>query len=266
MCFLNILEKQLKQNFFKGYPDGLMRPDRHINFLEAEIVITRAANPDIFIGIPTKNYWRGFAGIHRLLEPGIKKLNLTLNKNNGDNENLTFDVNVLKRDYPVESFTLPETKTKLFGKEEQDNTWAMINTAKAKTNNLQLWVDNFIIPAEGVTTLGFGDQVYINGSLSGSHFGIDYANDEGTSIITSNSGVVTLADFTPSYGNTVIIDHGHNIFTMYLHMSELLVTQDQIVQKGDLIGKMGSTGIATGSHLHFTQFIGDVIVDSSEWY
>lgn len=264
--FYDFIGIATQAELYKGYPDGLMRPDRSINFLEAEIVITRATNPENFIGIETKNYWRGYAGVHRLLAPGIKKLNLAFTEADTSTENLSFDINVLKRDFPVESFTLPESKTKLFGKEEQDNTWAMINGAKAKTNSSQLWENEFIVPTDGVTTLGFGDQVYINGSLSGSHFGIDYANNEGTLVHASNSGIVTLSDYTPSYGNTVIIDHGHNVFTMYLHMSELLVAKDQIVRKGDQIGKIGMTGIATGPHLHFTHFIGDVIVDNAEWY
>jgi murein DD-endopeptidase MepM/ murein hydrolase activator NlpD len=53
---------------------------------------------------------------------------------------------------------------------------------------------------------------------------------------------------------------------MYLHMSSLVANEGDRVKKGDLIGHMGSTGIATGSHLHFNHFIGDVIVDSGEWY
>ena len=69
-----------------------------------------------------------------------------------------------------------------------------------------------------------------------------------------------------SYGNTIVIDHGYNIFTMYLHMDKLNVEKGQSVNKGDIIGLMGSTGIATGSHLHFTVFVGDIIVDNYEWY
>jgi murein DD-endopeptidase MepM/ murein hydrolase activator NlpD len=69
-----------------------------------------------------------------------------------------------------------------------------------------------------------------------------------------------------SYGNTIVIDHGQNVFTMYLHMSSLVANEGDRVKKGHLIGHMGSTGIATGSHLHFNHFIGDVIVDSGEWY
>jgi murein DD-endopeptidase MepM/ murein hydrolase activator NlpD len=75
-----------------------------------------------------------------------------------------------------------------------------------------------------------------------------------------------MAAETPTYGNTIIIDHGQNIFTMYLHLSEMEVSPEDSVNKGDLIGLMGSTGVATGPHLHFTHFVGDIIVSSEPWY
>lgn len=252
--------------YFQGYPDGLMRPDRDINYNEAEIVVKRAADPDVFLPPDEKEYFRAFAGLHRTNDSGKKQLNLTAKDLNGDVKSNARSIMVNLRDYKTVSFTLPETKTELFEKEKQDNTWEMINAAKANPQSDQLWEGKFIVPAEGVITLGFGDKLYINGNYSGSHFGIDYANDEGTPIYASNSGIVTLSDETMSYGNTIIIDHGQNVFTMYLHMSSLVANEGDRVKKGDIIGYMGSTGIATGSHLHFNHFIGDVIVDSAEWY
>lgn len=262
--FYEYINQAVKAEIFKGYPDGFMRPDRNINFDEAEIVITRAVGLEEFQQIESKEYLRAFVGLHRMNDFGTKTLNLTLDKE--EPEQVTIDINVAEQNYEIVSFTLPETKTELLGATQQDNTWTMINEAKSNPSEEQMWEGPFIVPTEGVITLGFGDKLYINGVYSGSHFGIDYANDEGTQIYASNNGIVTLADETMSYGNTVIIDHGQNIFTMYLHMSELKVEKGQTVKKGDLIGLMGSTGVATGPHLHFTHFIGDVIVDSAEWY
>lgn len=252
--------------YFQGYPDGLMRPNRDINYLEAEIVVKRSANPNEYKSADKKTYYRAFSGLHRTNDHGTKTLTINAERSNGESADLRKQVEVLERDYRVVSFTLPETKTKLFGQQEQDTTWQMINEAKADPLPDQLWEGAFIIPTQGTVTLGFGDKLYINGNYSGSHFGIDYANNEGTPIYASNTGVVTLSDETMSYGNTIIIDHGQNVFTMYLHMSELTVIKGDHVEKGDLIGYMGSTGIATGPHLHFNHFIGDVIVDSAEWY
>jgi len=256
----NYIYQAAGAGYFRGYPDGTMKPDRPINFDEAETVIKRALVPKNFIGPETKPYYKAFAGVHRLTDPGIKNLKIVSDTNHD------YPVNVTERKVPVESFYLEPTKNELFASDKINNTWQLINNAKANPNPEKLWKGEFIVPSEGVKTLGFGDKLYINGSFAGSHFGIDYANVEGTPINASNSGTVTLAEETMSYGNTIILDHGQNIFTMYLHCSELKVQKGDRVNKGDLIALMGSTGIATGSHLHFTVFVGDVIVDNNDWY
>lgn len=258
--FYDFVNKAVKAKYFQGYPDGYMYPNRYINYDEAKIVITRAAIPKEFIEIENKAYYRGFVGIHRLSEAG--PINVKIVTDNNDD----YEINVLNRQYPTESFYLEPSKNELFASDKIDNTWDLINGAKSNTNPEQLWEGDFIKPTEGIITLGFGDTLYINGAFSGSHFGLDYANKVGTEIIASNNGIITLAEETMSYGNTVIIDHGQNIFTMYLHCNELKVQKGDKVNKGDLIATMGSTGIATGSHLHFTVFIGDIIVDNYEWY
>lgn len=258
--FYEYINRAVSAGYFQGYPDGFMRPDRDINFSEAEIVIQRAAKSETFTNLGARPRWRAFVGIHRLSPIETKKLTINLGE-----EEKVIDLNVTPRNYPVISFNLSQDKTKLFGDDEQAKTWAFIDGAKANPHSEQLWEGSFIIPTTGEITLGFGDKLNINGSYAGSHFGIDYANTEGTPIYASNTGKVTLAAWTPSYGNTIVIDHGQNVYTMYLHLSELIVEQGQTVQKGDLIGHMGSTGIATGSHLHFTHFIGGIIVDSQPW-
>ncbi len=256
----NYINQAAGARYFQGYPDGTMKPDRPINFDEAEIVIKRAAVPKEFIEPEIKQYFRGYVGVYRLTETGTKTLKIITDSNHD------YPITVTKREVPVESFTLPETKTELFESTKIDTTWDLINGAKANPVPEQLWKGSFIVPTDGTITLGFGDKLYINGNFSGSHFGLDYANIEGTPIYASNDGIVTLAEETMSYGNTVVIDHGQNVFTMYLHCSELKVQKGDHVNKGDLIALMGSTGIATGSHLHFTVFVGDVIVDNYEWY
>jgi len=262
--FYDFINRAVRAKIFQGYPDGLMRPDRDINFSEAETVIRRAASLQNFTPFGKRDYFRGFVGIHRLSALGTRDLQLLLSGADGA-EQQTIRLNIVKRDFRVVSFRLVEEKTKLFGKEEQDNTWTLIDGAKATTADEQLWEGAFIIPTQGELTLGFGDKLYINGSYAGSHFGLDIANSEGTEVYAANNGKVTLASWTTSYGNTVVIDHGQNVYTMYLHLSELKTQAGQMVQKGDLIALMGSTGIATASHLHFTQFIGNIIVDNQDW-
>jgi len=262
--FYDSINQAVRAKIFQGYPDGLMRPDRDINFSEAKTVLTRAAVLQNFIPLGKRDYFRGFVGIHRLSALGTKDLQLLLSRSNGGEQKI-IPLNIVKRNFPTVSFRLAKEKTALFGKTDEDNTWALIDAAKANPDDQQLWEGPFIMPAIGELTLGFGDKLYINGVYSGSHFGFDIANTEGTEVHAANNGKVTLAAWTPSYGNTIVIDHGQNVFTMYLHLSALKTEAGQTVKKGDLIGLMGSTGIATASHVHFTQFIGGIIVDNQEW-
>lgn len=261
------MKSAIHAGIFRGYEDGLIRPDRALNFSEAEIIISRISKKEITNPIQTRQYFRGFLAIHRLDPPGPKYFNLTLKNEKTPTLSQSFDglIDVYNRDYPTISFSLASSSTKLFGSNYQDTTWDMIYGAMKDHSPEQLWEGEFIMPADGEISLGFGDKLYINGKYSGSHFGIDYANTTGTNVYASNNGIVTLSDYTPSYGNTILIDHGQNVFTMYLHLSELKVPAGNSVKKGDLIGLMGATGIATGPHLHFTGFIGDLIVDTDPW-
>lgn len=256
----------MQAGLFKGYGDGTIKPDRALNYSEAETLLKRVLHQDSLQERAQQKFFRGFVGLHRINDSGNKKLVLEAKLEGGATDTFEKNILVTKQKYKTESFSLPPSKTSLFEEEAYNKTWAMIDGAKKTTNPEKLWDGNFMIPTEGEVSMGFGDTVYINGKFSGSHFGIDYANKTGTPVWASNNGIVVFSDYTPSYGNVVIIDHGQNVFTMYMHMSERKASKDQEVKKGDVIGLIGATGIATGPHLHFTHFIGDVIVDSSEWY
>ncbi len=110
--------------------------------------------------------------------------------------------------------------------------------------------DGFTWPVQGRISGEYGAKRTLNGGPRQPHFGVDIAAPEGTPILASAGGVVTMADKDLYYtGGTVIIDHGLGISTTYLHMSQLDVTVGQRVDKGQVIGRVGMTGRATGPHL-----------------
>jgi murein DD-endopeptidase MepM/ murein hydrolase activator NlpD len=115
----------------------------------------------------------------------------------------------------------------------------------------------FIIPVDGARiSSGFGDMRYINGATTpGRHSGIDYAITCGTPVVASNSGLVQYADFLELTGNTVYIEHGLGLKTVYYHMLDLTIEAGDRVEKGQLIGHVGTTGFSTGCHLHFQAMI-----------
>lgn len=90
------------------------------------------------------------------------------------------------------------------------------------------------------------------------HYGIDLANSMGTDVVAADGGVVTRACMAGSYGNLIIIDHQNGTSTRYAHLSAFNVKVGDVVQKGQSIGKIGSTGRSTGPHLHFEVRVGGV--------
>lgn len=101
---------------------------------------------------------------------------------------------------------------------------------------------NFVWPTQGVITQGF--YWY--------HPGVDIANNAEPNILAADSGKIVREGWdTTGYGNMILIDHGNGLQTLYAHMSAFYVTLSQTVNRGDAIGRMGSTGHSTGPHLHF---------------
>jgi murein DD-endopeptidase MepM/ murein hydrolase activator NlpD len=124
---------------------------------------------------------------------------------------------------------------------------------------------SFILPARGKMTSGFGVQRYYNGSYSRSHAGVDIANKINTPVVSPHNGKVILSKKLKVHGNTVMIDHGMGIVTIYNHLNKRTVRRNQIVKKGDHIGKVGQTGVATGPHLHWGMSVQNVRVNPLFW-
>lgn len=93
------------------------------------------------------------------------------------------------------------------------------------------------------------------------HTGVDISAPMGASFIAANDGIVTKAGYNSAYGNMVIIDHGGGVSTLYAHGSEILVQVGQVVKRGEVVLKVGSTGYSTGPHAHFEVRLNGVVTD-----
>lgn len=109
----------------------------------------------------------------------------------------------------------------------------------------------FILPVSDRITSHFGYRTHPVTGQQKLHTGTDFGSSYGTPVKASKGGKVVLSGTYGGYGNTVIIDHGGGIQTLYAHNSSLVVKSGQTVKQGDVISKVGSTGVSTGPHLHF---------------
>ncbi len=108
------------------------------------------------------------------------------------------------------------------------------------------------MPLKGVTTGGnFGRRRVLNGEARSPHAGVDFPAATGTPVYAAQSGRVVLAENLYYSGNTVVIDHGYGIYTLYAHLSEIAVKAGDPVEASAEIGKVGATGRVTGPHLHW---------------
>lgn len=124
--------------------------------------------------------------------------------------------------------------------------------AARKTDSEHIWfADPFDWPAPGIMSGVFGSQRIDNGKPMSPHMGVDMANIEGTPIHAPTDAIVALTDDFFLEGGFTLLDHGHGVFTHYMHQSARLVKLGDQVRRGDIIGHIGKTGRATGPHLHW---------------
>lgn len=111
-------------------------------------------------------------------------------------------------------------------------------------------------PIQGQITSSFGMRVHPTFKTKIVHTGIDIKGAQGTPVGAAGPGEVLFAGWLRGYGQVIIIDHGNNLSTVYAHLSSMSVREGAAVKKGQTIGAVGSTGVATGAHLHFEVRVG----------
>jgi len=192
--------------------------------------------------------WTAFLGADLTTVPG----GYTLQVRCGD-EVLTRQILVLSKDHGVRRFTVPkemealDTPTLERVQEESKRMRQIFSVS----HDQPLWQGSWVRPVPGGIVSPFGCRTIINDLERSPHSGVDLKAAEGTPIKAANRGRVVLAADHFFGGLSVVIDHGGGVHSMYFHLREVSIKAGQIVEKGQLIGLCGSSGRATGPHLHF---------------
>lgn len=194
----------------------------------------------------------GLLGIDLQDEPGTHDLLVEL-KQGEQSRTLNYSVSVVKEKFHIEHLTLPKDKVDLDDKAvarwkaEQDQ----IKTGLAVDSQARLWQPGFVEPVSGRRTGIFGSVRIMNGQPRNPHNGEDISAPLGTPVAATNDGVVRLTVDHFFSGKGIFIDHGLGFYSMYFHLSEVLVKDGDVVKAGQIVGKVGATGRATGPHLHW---------------
>lgn len=194
----------------------------------------------------------GLLGIDLEDKPGTHELAIEIEQKGGSRR-LTYHVEVLKEKFRVERLTLPKDKVDL--DERSLQRWKaeqeQVKTALADDSPVRLWRPGFAEPVSGRRTGIFGSVRIMNGQARSPHNGEDIGAPVGTDVAVTNDGVVRLTVDHIFSGKGVYVDHGLGFYSMYFHLSEILVKEGDTVRAGQVIGKVGATGRATGPHLHW---------------
>ncbi|RMH38096.1 MAG: M23 family metallopeptidase [Nitrospirae bacterium] len=205
----------------------------------------------LFFPLRSQTY-AGLLGIDMEDAPGQHELHVTI-RHPGGRRKLIYPITVLPEAYPTQRMTLPKNKVELDAatlKRVRTEQQTLLSVFESVTPH-PLWEGPCVEPVEGRVTGVFGSRRIINGYPRNPHSGEDIAAPTGTPVRAMNAGVVRMTIDHFFTGKGVIIDHGMGLFSMYFHLREIAVEQGQRVHRGQVIGTVGSTGRATGPHLHW---------------
>jgi len=203
-------------------------------------------------------------GIDLETKPGALPWRLAVLESGLEPHSLGGRLTVHERAFAVQRLTLPpgmvdpdpETERRAMAEGER------LATLYRTITPARLWRGGFVRPVAGrEPATGFGARRVINGQPRSPHSGADYAAPRGTPVVAVNSGRVALVGDFFFPGRLVALDHGLGVYTLYFHLDSVAVVDGEMVERGQVLGTVGSTGRATGPHLHFGAVVGTARVD-----
>ena len=211
-----------------------------------------------------KNYYISLFPVNYLSNTGNRNLTIWTEKNGQiSSEKFNFELKISDRDFKIQNLYVDEKVEKAT---RNADSYAQYNkyfpSSRVSSISKKLWKDEFIMPVNARISTEYGEKRYVNNALTSyRHSGIDIAAKKGSEVLAANSGKVVLAMNLIVSGNTIVVDHGLNLFSAYKHLDSMTVSVDQYVNRGEILGFVGSTGFSTGPHLHFELSINNTTLD-----
>jgi len=208
--------------------------------------------------------WVAFVGVHAMTEAGNYPLKVCILSGSC----YTTKLPVIRKVYPVERIRLPAEKLAIISPEVVKEERELVVKAYSSFSRRPLWFLPFSPPLKGEmqVTSPFGlRRAFGSAPPSGFHDGVDFKAEEGMPVYAPAPGRVILAKELTLRGKMVILDHGAGVMSGFLHLSEITVVEGQEVRRGEIVGKVGNTGLSTGPHLHWEMRINGVAVNPLTW-
>ncbi|NJS09856.1 MAG: M23 family metallopeptidase [Microcoleus sp. CSU_2_2] len=208
------------------------------------------------------NRFRALLPTTPLEKPGTRQIQVA-----GDGQVQKLSVQVRSRNFPTQSIWLPPGKDS----EGTDAEFDRVDAFKALVTPQKFWNGPLLRPNSGEITTIYGVRRYYNGVFAQDYYhrGVDYAGAYGSPVVAPAAGRVSLVGRESQgfkiHGNVVGIDHGQGVASILLHLSRIDVKEGDFVQAGQVIGALGSTGAATGPHLHWGLYVNGQAVDPVPW-
>lgn len=207
----------------------------------------------------------GFIGVPMASEPGFHRLSILIFYNDGSQEYVWENIQVLRTRFLRTSISLPVDLKGLLDEDVIYEELALLDAKIKPLSDGANWLQTGLVPPFTKTPSdSFGTIRFFNGDIMQRHTGIDYSISVGTPVAAAADGVVVLSQSLPIRGEYVLVDHGSGLYSGYAHLSERLVEVGEMVQAGDVLGSTGNTGRSTGPHLHWETALGGVWVNPLE--
>ncbi|MGC9048985.1 MAG: M23 family metallopeptidase [Patescibacteria group bacterium] len=236
------------------------------NLTKVEII----CGHDTLVLIEQNNNWVALWAPDLEAETGRYKFKIILEKTDCHKQTLYRTIFVKKIKAPIKKITLSPRFIKIDSiileriKREKARLSRALSWAYQSKTEIA-WTRSFILPLDSaVVSSQFGEKRIFTGKILSVHNGVDLSAPGGDSVRAVNDGkIVLIGDFFFE-GKLVIIDHGGKLFTVYCHLSKILVAENQMVKRGQIIGLVGSTGRSTGPHLHWGARLGQARINPLE--
>jgi murein DD-endopeptidase MepM/ murein hydrolase activator NlpD len=207
--------------------------------------------------------WRALVGIDLGVAPGDYEVKIDGTTAGGEHVFASQTIHVEAKEFPTRNLHVaPRFVTPPAGAEARIERERLLLGRLFRVNAPEpRWTEPFVVPIAGAVVSGFGVRSVFNNEPRAPHGGADFASPEGTPVAAPDAGEVVLAQDLYFTGNTVVIDHGVGLQSLFAHLSRTDVREGDHVARGQILGAVGATGRATGPHLHWTVRLNGARVD-----